>query len=75
MDPEALPQRRSRNNLLATLALLVLALAGAGAVMAQSGTQTCSHAGKVYQPGDKITIDGTPMTCDGSSGTWVETEV
>ena len=60
---------------LACLATAGLAL-GAGPVLAQAGAaKTCQHEGKTYQDGDKLTISGKAMECDGATGSWVPTQV
>lgn len=58
------------------VALALSALALAGSTLAQSqGTKTCMHEGKTYQPGEKATINGQAMQCDGNTGTWVPAKV
>jgi hypothetical protein len=51
------------------LALSALSLGPAFAQVAQS--KTCLHEGRVYKPGDKLTIEGKEMVCDGATGTWL----
>lgn len=51
-------------------ALAALALSGLGPAFAQAA-RTCTHEGKTYQAGAKLTIEGKEMICDGASGTWV----
>jgi hypothetical protein len=38
---------------------------------AQAQTKTCTHEGRAYKSGDKLTIGGKGMVCDGATGTWV----
>jgi len=59
---------------LACLATAGLAL-GAGPVLAQAAAKTCTHEGKSYQDGDKLTISGKAMECDGNTGSWVPAQV
>lgn len=54
---------------IAALGLSAFAFAPALAQVAQG--KTCTHEGRVYKPGDKLTIGGKPMVCDGATGTWV----
>ncbi|MCP5056180.1 MAG: hypothetical protein GY937_05565 [bacterium] len=66
-----------RRIILSTLASALLAFAaGTGTSLAQDtrGTMTCIYEGKVFQPGDRIEVDGKTMICNGSTGTWVEAE-
>jgi hypothetical protein len=53
----------------AALAFSAVAFAPALAQVAQA--KTCTHEGRVYKPGEKLTIEGKAMVCDGATGSWV----
>jgi len=49
---------------------------GAGPVLAQAAAaKSCTHEGKSYKDGDKISISGKAMECDGNTGSWVPAQV
>ena len=57
-----------------TFAALALSALALGPALAQAA-KTCSHEGKTYQAGEKLTISGKAMVCDGATGSWVPSKV
>jgi hypothetical protein len=54
----------------ATIAALGFSALMLAPALAQAPEKSCTHEGRTYQSGERVTIGGKAMVCDGMTGTW-----